>query len=173
MTTPYGALRHRLIADSLFNMVNGCLISLGWMNATAWHKPVTMLLDAVDEEDQIVFNTVAMADDDVTPEPYEMGSAMTCDSWQVWFDTYCESEVVSKALSADIQGILAGLHPDVGRTMPSLLVLDYTQATPIPLFECPIEKVDIIRVRNTLKPWMRYWRTVRCDLADEYNSSEP
>ncbi len=171
MTTLVGAERHRLIADSLFRMVQGCLVQLGWMTKTDWHQAVTMLSDAVDEEDKVVFNTVAMADDDVTPLEFEIGSSMTEDTWNVWFDVYAENATIGKSIGMDIRDILAGRHPDVGRTQGGLLVLDYTQATPVPIISCAIEKVDLLRVRNTSKPWMRYWWTVRCDVVDEYGAS--
>lgn len=170
MSGVFGGQRHRLIADSLFNMVNGCLIQLNWMTKTSWHEPVVILPDAVDDDEEVVFNTVAVSEDGIIPSEFELGSSMTQDRWNCWFDCYTQNAVVGKTLGADIRDILIGLHPDVGRTAGGLIVLDYTQATPVPLFNVDICNVDLVRVRTTTHPWQRFWWTVRCDLIDEYNA---
>ncbi len=171
MTTPVGGDRHRLIVDSLFNMVKNCLDQLSWTTQTSWHQAVRMLPDAVDDEDEVVFNTVAMSDEDIVPTPIELGSSMTQDSWSVWFDCFCENAIVGKALAHDIRDILAGLHPDVGRSQGGLLVMDYRLATPMPIFSVDIEKVDLLRAKDFPKDWQRFYWVVRCEILDEYGPS--
>ena len=172
MPTIVGGLRARLIHDSAFNTIRAGLDALGWFDEARRHAPIIMRATPAGNDEQIVFNTIAVSSSDVADDPAEMGSLLTEDRWVFYVDIYAEDDVVGRHLAHDIRDVLRGKATSAGRTGPVLPVYDYRLATPVELFRCDIEDVMVDRAVNFPRPWQRHWWVVRFDVIDEYGSED-
>ena len=168
MTAYVGDLRARLIRDSLYNMMKGSLTQRGWFDDNRRHLPINLIPKAMDWNDEIPLNTIALVMDTIQDTEAEMGSDLSDNRQVCYFDFYAESEDVGMGVAAEMKDIIRGKMPSIGRSRPVLDVLDYTMATPAVIFYCDIENVVQDRATGFAKPWMRYWFTVRFTLIDTY-----
>ena len=172
MTTYVGGIRLRLIKDSFYEMVNQALDDRGWFDSNRRHKPIEFLRDRVDPDDQIIPNKISLATDDMLSYEAELGSGLEENVWAFSLDIFAESDDLGLELAGEIRDILRGKIPSIGRSEPSFSVLDYTAASPSHLFYCEIQEIEFGKIRNTQKPYNRYWWTVVCDVIDYYADEE-
>ncbi len=166
MTVIEGGLRIRLIRDALFDLVQDSLTDLGWFDAGRQHQPVRFLPEPLNWDEPIELNTITLTMNDVNTTDVEMGSLLGEERWEVYIDFFCESEAFALHIVNDVRDALRGKLPSIGRTRPTLSVLDRTLATPVEIFTCEIEDVVVDRANNFNRPWMRYLYSIRLDVVD-------
>lgn len=170
MTAIVGGLRARLVRESLFNTLNDSLDALGWFDHDRQHQPIEFLSAAVDDTTEIKFNTVAIADADLTTIEAEIGSMLTEHRWSFYVDIYAENNALGVQLAYDIKDILEGRMPSIGRTDGSFTVYDYRSATPTMFTICQIENVMVDRAQGFTEPWRRWWYSVALTVVDYYGT---
>ena len=168
MTVVVGGVRKRLIKYSFEVMINDALDQLGWFADGRGHRDVRVIGSPVDEDTEVLPNVVSIAAEDVSSMEWELGSNLEEIRWDFYVDIYAENDAVGLHLAGDIVDVLKGKLPSIGRARPQLHVLDYQQATPVELFRCQLEEVDMAKVRNWTQPWQRYWYVVGCQVVDYY-----
>jgi hypothetical protein len=172
MTVIVGGLRARLIRESLFNTIHDALAGLGWFDAGRQHEPITFLSAPVDDREEIRFNTIAIADADISSLDWEIGSVFSEHSWTLYVDIYAESNALGMQLAHDIKDILQGRLPSVGRNEPSFNVYDYRDATPSMFTTCQIDNVMVDRAQGFAEPWRRWWYSVGVTVLDYYGTED-
>lgn len=160
-----GGLRKRLIKDNLYIAINNHLGAIGWYNNTISENPVSLLAEQIDPLQEITPNKIGMSSEDITGTDMELGSNLSEDSWEIYFDIFAESESIGVHLSGDIYDILRGKST---HSIDVLNVYDLTQTGQPLLFKCEIEDVEIARVREWDKPFNKYWWVVGCLIKDVY-----
>lgn len=160
-----GGLRKRLIKDNLYFGMYNSLDSLGWFSNTLSEYPVELLTEQIDPLIEIKPNKVGISSEDITNTEMELGSNLSEDSWEIYFDIFGENEAVSIHLSGDIYDILRG---KISGGLDRLNVYDLTQVGQPFLFSCDIEEVEIARVREWERPYNKYWWVVGCLVRDSY-----
>lgn len=174
MTIYVGGKRARLISDNFYELVRTGLDALNWFDAGRQHKPITMMHGQPEWDDPVAFNTVAIADINVTDAEAELGSNLTEDTWSMFVDFYAEDDSVGAHLIGDVRDMLRGKMPSIGRNTTFVTVYDFTQTSDPDtdsgpaLFEVEIQNVQLDRAYNQSRPWMKHWFSVRCDLVDYY-----
>lgn len=163
--TVTGGLRKRLIKDNLYFAMYNSLEALGWFENTMSENPVTLITEQIDSSQEITPNKIGLSSEDITGEDIELGSNLTEDSWEIYFDIFAESESIGVHLSGDIYDILRGKSP---HSIDVLNVYDLTQTGQPLLFTCQIEDTEIGRVREWEKPYNKYWWVVGCMVKDIY-----
>lgn len=165
-----GGLRHRLIRDSVYKYVVNGLTTLGWFNDEPWHLAITVRPDAVSDNEEIVLNVLALADEGILSIDQELGSYFAEHRWNVYWDFYAESETIGLAVIHDIRDILDGRYPSIGITQAQCPVLDFTQATPSQIFTVDFEDVQVDRAHGFPKEWQRVWFSCNFTIVDYYGS---
>lgn len=172
MSIPVGGLRNRLIKESFYRMLRAALDDLGWLDTDEWFDPVTVRSTFVDDEEEIVPNVVALADDDQLSAELEMGSNLTEFRLPYFIDVYAQSAAVGQHLATDIRDILQGRFPSIGRNASNFTVMNYAQATPTDLFTCDIEEIEVNRAHNFTKEYEKYWYAIYCEIVDSYGDED-
>jgi hypothetical protein len=168
MTVIQGGLRHRLIKDSLFNMLRDSLDTVGWFDTGRSHKPINMIARPVPDDEEIPFNTLALSSGDMEAEDWEIGSMLAEHTWMFYVDFYAENDPLGSHMMGDVRDILAGRFADAGRTRTNFPVYDYRQATPPVEFYCDIDEVFIDRAVDFPRPWQKHWYVCRFMVIDYY-----
>lgn len=168
--TYVGGLRARLIRDSVWHAVDDALRALGWYETVASRADVVLLAEPVAQGTAIDFNSLALGDEDDTPEPIEMGSGLSQFSWDMHLDVYAESDALSLHLVRDVAAILAGRLPSIGRSRPVVDVWDYSLATPVVIFAVEVDQVRTDKANDFPQPWLRYWRSCSFVILDAYDN---
>lgn len=172
MTIYVGGLRKRLIRESLYRTINDSLDLLGWFDSGRYHSPITFTSEPVKDFQKVEVNTGALADLDHGELDDELGSLQAIHRWTMYFDFFGENDAVSLHIAGDVKDIMGGRMPSIGRSDPSLTVLDYTQATPPELFTVQVESIIIDRPTVFDRQFQAHWYTVRFDLVDYYGTED-
>lgn len=172
MTVYVGGLRARLVRDSLFYMLRDSLTALGWFTSQASHQPVTFVTEPTQADQAVPLNTLALADDDVGGEDIEMGSGLAEQSWTFFVDFYAENDPIGLHLIRDVKDLLEGRMGSIGRSRPTLIVKDWTLATPVPVFVCQIEDVRTARAHDFPNAWKQHWHTCSFTIVDTYANED-
>lgn len=172
MTIYVGGLRSRLVKDSLFNMIEAALEDLGWFDTGRQHAPITFRSYPYDEEEQVAVNSLALSDEDLVVLEQELGSIFAEHDWQFFIDFYAEDNALGVHMAHDLEAILAGRMPSIGRASPNFPVYDYTLATPEVIAWCEIEDVVVDRARGFPKPWQKFWYVVSFNVLDYYGNED-
>lgn len=167
-----GGLRARLIKDSLYDMINDSLRSVGWFDGGRHHKEVTVINEPIPESEEAEPNKVAVSMEGVTQIGLEMGSDYSEHPWICFIDIYAENEALGIHLGTDVRDIIAGRFSSIGRDRPILDVYDLSQATPPHIFTVHIEDIEMERNRNNRKHWQKYWWTIAFNLIDDYDDED-
>lgn len=170
MTVLAGGLRTRMIFDNLYTVINGGLSDLGWYGSGRRHQPITTVVEAQDITHVVAVNTLALSDENVATELWELGSTLSQDTRYYYVDFFGESDAVAKHLIGDVRDILLGKLSSIGRTSPTLQVYDLRQATPPLLFECDVVNVRVDRSHDYEHPWLRHWYSIQFALFDYYTN---
>ncbi len=165
-----GGLRARLVRESLYNTVYNALDGIGWFDAGRQHQPVSFVSAPVDDEAEIKFNTIAIADADIDSVEAEIGSLLSEHRWTFYIDVYAENNALGMQLAHDIKDILEGRMPSIGRSDPSFVAYDYRGATPVMFTTCQIENVMVDRAQGFPQPWRRWWYSVALTVIDTYGT---
>lgn len=163
-----GGLRHRLVKESLYAMVNGSLTQLGWFNPGRVNSQVTLRTVPYDVAQEIPLNTAVLSTEDMVADLSELGSNMAEQAWTAYVDFYAESDAVGQHFIGDVYDILSGRMSSIGRGFTSFPVYDYRQATPPILFYCDIEEPMMDRAHDFPSPWQKHWYAVRFFILDAY-----
>ena len=174
MTIYVAGIRTRLIRDSLINMVTESLRSLGWFDENRQHLPINVLTSEVPEGEDVPYNTLAFADDDIVTDDQELGSLFAEHRWSWFIDFFAEDNSIGVHLIQDVRAILQGRLPSIGRSDPSFPVFDYaTSATSTTkLFTCHIEDVATHRAHGFPRAYQRYWHSVSFEILDYYGTED-
>lgn len=170
--TYVGGLRARLVRDSVWHAVDDALRALGWYEPAASHSQVQFLPEPVDDSAEIPLNSLALGDTVDQSSPAEMGSPLADFRWDMHVDVYAENDSMALHLVGDVQAILAGRLPSIGRSAPVIAVWDYTLATPVVAFAVEVESIQTGRATGFSQPWLRFWRTCSFVIVDAYGTEE-
>lgn len=168
MTTIVGGLRARLIRDSLYYMLHDSLDQLGWFSVNRRHQPINFTGTDTERLTEIPINTVALSDDNLTENDYELGSNGVESTWTFYVDFYAEDDSVGKHLIHDVRDILGGRMSTIGRVAANCAVYDYRQATPSVIFFVELEHIIVDRAHDFPKAWQKHWYACRFDVVDAY-----
>lgn len=168
MSDVAGGLRDRLVQESLYHHVWDGLDALGWFSASELRYPLMFEAEAVDDDEEIQLNTLALAPEDISGSDAELGFNSSDDRRVFYFDLYAESDAVGKHVIGDVRDLLRGRFPSLGYDSPTVAVLDWRLATPTELFFCHVEQVVDDRAHGFSEPWRRHWFSLRCELVDEF-----
>lgn len=168
--TYVGGLRYRLIHDSLYNMLHDALDDRGWFDVVPDRREVTFPTEPQDLTTEIQFNTIGLADGDITDDDAELGSTLGEMRWTFYLDFFAEDRSTGVDFINEVRDILKGRMPSIGRDRAVLPVYDYTLATPTVIFYCDIEDVLVDKAQNVSNSWLKNWYTCRFDLIDSYDS---
>lgn len=163
-----GGLRHRLIKESLYAMMNSSLTQLGWFQPGRVNSPVTLRTIQYDPSQEIPLNTAVLSTEDMSPIEGELGSNFAQQSWTAYVDFYAESDAVGQHFVGDIYDILSGRMSSIGRGFTNFPVYDYRQATPSVAFYCDLDEPMIDRAHDFPAPWQKHWYAVRFFIIDAY-----
>lgn len=172
MSTYTGGIRLRLIKDSFYQMVKDSLEARNWFAAGRRHSPVEFVRDRLDPSVQILPNKIALATDDIIGYEAELGSDLRENIWAFTLDIYAENDDLGLELAGELRDILRGKMRSIGRTTPTFSVMDYSLATPVPIFTCEIEDAEFGRINDNPKPYNKFWWRVICDVIDYYDNDE-
>lgn len=168
MTVPIGGLRGRYIRESIYRMLDEVLDDLGWYDTGSWFAPVNLRAIPVDDQEEIVPNVVALADDDEDDAELEMGSNLSEFRTVYYVDVYAENQAVGLHIARDLRDAIQGRYPSIGRDAPNLSVLDYSLATPVEFTVVDFENVALNRAHDFPKAWQRYWYSLYFEVVDSY-----
>ena len=164
-----GGLRVRLTFESVFNMVNDSLTALGWFDAGRSHGDVTFRSEPVDSEDEVPLNTLVLVGEDRTSSDIELGSVYAEHTRIFYLDFYAESYSLGEHVIYDLQDLLEGRYPSIGRGAPTVTVYDYrVTPTPTEISVAEISDVIVDRARQFIKPWQKHWWSIQFIVTDEY-----
>lgn len=166
--TYVGGLRARLIKESIFQTVHDSLDALGWFDTGRKHTPITFSDTTVPDSDSVQKNTLVLNDWDASELEGEMGSLFTEFRSIYYLDFYAESDAIGVHMSQDLKDILAGRMSSIGRSSPTISVVDYTIATPAEIFVVQIENIFVDRPEVFTFQWQRHQRSVRFEVVDNY-----
>jgi hypothetical protein len=167
---PTGGLRERLIGESVHQYLRACLTELGWLTSDRTRRDVHYLGRPAADGENIELNTLAVFSERVRDTELEMGSGLTENAWQWYADIYAGDEALGVHLSGDVRDILRGKMPSVGAGRPVIPVLDFTMATPVPIFSVQIENVTRDRAPSFTHAWQQFWFMVPFDVVDDYDT---
>lgn len=170
--TVVGGLRDRLLLDNIYYLLNDSLDALGWFDSGRAHLPVTLTVDPVGDDTELLPNIVAITMEDVDPDDLEMGSNLREYEWEGFIDVYAEDTPIGKHLAGDIRAILEGKLPSIGRVGGTVPIVNYSLATPVQVFSVDIIDVNQGRQRMYTKPFQRYWWTIGFFLVDAYGDED-
>jgi hypothetical protein len=170
-----GGLRARLVIDSIRVTILAGLIDLGWFDPTVHdtppglrrHQPLRYIPRPTSWDTPLAPNALAITPEVVEDDPHGFGDEID-DSIFVYADLFAENHELGWELSHDIEDILLGRLPNIGRRGPIIDVWDLRQATPVVLTQLEIQNVVVDRAEGQARAWQQYWFMVRCDLIDEY-----
>lgn len=175
MTIHVGGLRDRLILDSIYYLVRNGLETLGWFpggaQAPADH-PVTVVAEQLDWNVEIPLNTISVAAYSTSDTEWELGSDLRQNAWAFYVDVFGANEPLGLQLSGDVRDILRGKFSALANyiTPETLQVLDYSLATPVPIFTCELRNVNRDRAVQTAHRWGNYLFSISCTVLDYYTS---
>lgn len=177
MAEPVGGLRDRMIIESYYRMLQSSLTALGWFDANRQHLRINMVPGPVPRNEQIPYNTLVVTWEDIDATDIEMGSNAAELTHTAYVDFYAEppppdgngGEALGKHLIGDVRSITVGEMPAIGRSWPTLDVLDYSLATPTYLFtvEFDTEHIRSAKVRHYDQPWERWWYSCVIEAIEE------
>jgi hypothetical protein len=168
-----GGTRARLINDSIWNTLNSSLTALGWFNSGRRHSPITLLAEQVAWDEPITPNTIAFVPENLTDQPWELGSEFSENRWTYYLDFFAEDEDISIQVAGDIMDILRGKLSLIGRGFgPMIDICDYSQPGHYKIGYITIENVTVTRAPTYPQRWMRYMRTVRFEACDYYDQDD-
>lgn len=167
-----GGLRLRLIKDSFYYMLKDSMDQLGWFDSKLANKPVTLIPAQLQTNVEIKPNVVGISSEGITEEELEMGSSLARNNWEIYIDILAEDEAVGIHLSGDIFDILRGKISAIGRTGPTLDVMDLPPNNDEVVFRCEIENIVINRARDWDTQHNKFWWVVGCEVIDTYYNDE-
>ncbi len=165
-----GGLRVRLVFDSLYNMINDSLTSLGWFDGGREHLPIQFLAEPVDEDTEIPLNTLVLSGEDIFTADLEMGGPYAQHTRSFFVDFYAEGHSLGEHVIFDIRDILQGRMASIGRTGPVFTIFDYTLGGPPTIGVGDINDVFVDRAHVLTKPWQKHWWSCAFTVDDAYGN---
>lgn len=153
-------------------MVRAGLTSLGWFSVGRQHRDVVFTIESIDPLTEVVPNSIGLAPGNERSIDRELGSVLAQKDWMFFIDVFAENDTVGLHLVRDIQDILEGRFPSIGRSTNVLPVYDYTQATPTVIFSCLLEDCIVDKAQLTEKSWQRHWWACSVTVRDEYRDED-
>lgn len=167
-----GGMRARLIRESLYQMLHDALDALNWFDAVSNRTTITFPAAAVDANDNISLNTLALSDEDSDADDWELGSLMAEHHWTFYVDFYAENDAIGLHVIRDVKDILEGRMGSIGRDDPSFVVYDYNQATPPEIAVCQIADVVVDKARGFERAFQQHWYACQFDVIDYYGDED-
>lgn len=166
---PVGGLRHRLIWDSLYDVIKDGLTSLDWFVTSDSHAPIYMIAEPWENLLEVPKNTLTVTTEGTEETPAELGSMFTEHQMTFFVDFFAENDTIGVHMINDVKDIIEGRMPSIGRTQPNFYVYDtYSAATPTALFSCEITDVQIDRGRVSRETWKSSWFACSFIVIDYY-----
>lgn len=173
MTYPEGGLRDRLIIESLHKNLHAHLTTLGWFDPTVFsdpvglrqHKPVSMIDEFPDDDENVEFNTIAVSSGDQAGRDFELGSKLEEHEMAIFIDFFAEGDSVGKHLIGDVY--------EYFRTNDIQTVRDYAGnpldlGYPEPLFTVEVlDDIDKRKADKATQEWQKHWYVCSFTVVDE------
>lgn len=172
MATYTGGLRLRLVQDNFMTYLRDGLDALGWFDVGRANEPLQVIIDPLEHEIEIKPNMVAVSGEAISNYELEIGSGLEENRWAFFLDIYAESHAIGVHLAGDVRDLLRGKIRSIGYSTPFYSVFDLSLSSPVELFKCEMESVEINRARNYAKPYQKFWWIVSLDVVDNYDSDE-
>lgn len=150
-----GGLLERSIEESVYQLIVESLQALGWFNPGREHSPIVPTTEPVETYESIPTNLLVVNIEVSEDSQYELGQGPAIEDGHTFYvDFYAEDLSVGRHVSGDVRAILRGTAPSIGRTINTVDIYDYEQATP------PVIAVGVIEDVRTEKPSMfsRPWK---------------
>ena len=170
MTDLVGGFRNRLIIDSVQYCLENALTELGWFDSGRAHRPLRFLHEPTPWNEATEPNAIGVAMWPSFEQETELGSNLHTDFHLVKVETWAESTSLADHLTGDLVEIIRGRLG--GRTRPSISVLDFSLATPAPVFNLDVDTDSIEVIRNAgrmERVWQTFWTTVAFVAIDTYD----
>ena len=153
-------------------MVNDSLDQLNWFDVTNQIEPVHFISQPYDSLEKIPTNTLTLAPEGTMTDPLELGSLLSEKHTTYFLDFFSENEVIGVHMIQDLEDIIQGRMPSIGRDRPNLIVYDYSQATPPQIFTCQLDDVQIDRGRISNERWKYSWFACSFVVIDTYGTED-
>ena len=171
-----GGLRSRLILDSTRLTIVAGLSALGWFDGTVYdtppgprrHQPLRYIPRPVTWQEVIAPNCVAVSSEESRDDAHGLGGEIE-DILSLYVDVFGESDPLGWQITVDIEDILLGKMPDIGRFGPIVDVYDLRMATPTPFTQVEIDDVFTDRAEGQAREWQSHWFMTRVVLNDDYS----
>lgn len=172
-----GGLRARLIRDSYFEMLRGCLAELGWFDTVSviagdggrQHRSVRLIAKPLEWDEAVEPNLIAVSTSETESQDVELGSDLAETKIPFFVDIYAESESLGLDLAGDVRDITRGRMPGLGRVRPSFHVYDFRMPTPSAVGMCLVESVDSSEQETRVeRAWLSNWYTISFTAIDLY-----
>lgn len=156
---PQGGLRDRLIHQSLMNNLEAELTTLGWFDAGREHAPIVMVDEFPNDNDEVVFNTLAFSMGDGAGVDRELGNNDETHELIFFVDFFAENDSVGRHLRGDVYEFF--------RANAAQPVYDYStddsQFGTVEIFQ-DIEKR---KPERAVTKWQKHWYVVSFTVVDE------
>jgi hypothetical protein len=169
MSSVVGGLRAQLIRESVYQCLYESLSDLGWFDVGRRHKPITFPGVTETNENEIPINRISLTDEDRFGFDLELGSTAVETRWTYWVDFYAENDSLGKHVIYDVYDILGGRMSTIGRAHASIVVTDYSLATPVPIFKVQVEDIVVDKAHDFPKPYQKHWYACRFTIVDAYD----
>jgi hypothetical protein len=171
-----GGLRNRLILDSTRLTIVAGLDALGWFDGTIYdtppgprrHRALRYIPRPVTWQEAIAPNCIAVSSEETRDEAHGLGGEVE-DLVTCYVDVFGESDPLGWQLAVDIEDILFGKMPDIGRTGPIIDVYDLRMGAPVPFTQVEIDDVLTDRAEGDAREWQTHWFMLRVALNDDYS----
>lgn len=164
-----GGLRHRLLFDSVYNMINDSLTGLGWFDAGREHGAIRFIADPIDPDQEVPYNTLALSSEPGISFDIELGSNYANHNTIFYLDFYAESNSLGLHVAMDLRDVIEGRMPSIGRNAPIVRIYDYrTQPASPQIGYAEIDDVTVDKVNNFTKPWQKDWWSLAWNVQDTY-----
>ena len=98
MSNYVGGKRLACIQDSFYRMVSDSMADLGWLTSNpGTRSDVTILAEQINPGTEIKPNQIGISSEDLTESPWEMGSTLAENRWDIFIDIFAENEFVGVA----------------------------------------------------------------------------
>jgi hypothetical protein len=164
-----GGKRQRLIKDNMRLQIESGLEALGWLDEDRPHKPVRVIADQIEPNEEISPNLVAVIIEDFSFESMGIGQDDSLEENRIntFVEIFAENNAIGQHLTGDVLDLLRGKFTQINDDT-CLEVLDLGhEDTPV-IFYCEYEDFEVQKNRSWDLPFNKYWWTIAVDIVDTY-----
>lgn len=166
-----GGRLFRLVENNFYVVVESGLRDLGWFDPNRRHKPVTVIPESIDPDDDLPIepNLVSVSFENAREFGVELGTNLSENVCSAFVDIYAESKAVGMDLAGEVKDIIGGRYSAASLENPSFPIMNFSQATPTEISWALVSDIEVVRNRFYSSPHKRYWWTVACNVTYYYS----